>query len=251
MTDTTHEKFKKAMQAAWEDSVLDREDLEDLEIPEPDLSFLEEEKESKAETEMNLDFLVPAKKKSCRLSRFVKIAAVLCLVFITGSAASIFWNSDSSYGVKSVIQNVKHFFSTEEPEVNENGVETLTVTDWNKVEDGKKVVGTIYVPEYIPEGYEFQEALFENAQGVQQSIFYTYLCGKKELKIQIQTWHGDADAYLLGEAFRSPISGREMYLDESDGICTISYAEENRNYCVFAPLSKNEVLKVVEAIKPR
>ena len=153
--------------------------------------------------------------------------------------------------MKSVIQNVKHFFSAEEPEVNENGVETLTVTDWKKVEDGKKVVGTIYVPEYIPEGYEFQEALFENAQGVQQSIFYTYLCGKKELKIQIQTWHGDADAYLLGEAFRSPISGREMYLDESDGICTISYAEENRNYCVFAPLSKNEVLKVVEAIKPR
>ncbi len=30
---TTHEKFKKAMQTAWEDSVLDREDLEDLEIP--------------------------------------------------------------------------------------------------------------------------------------------------------------------------------------------------------------------------
>ena len=249
MRNETHEKFRKAMQAAWEDSVLDRKDLEDLEIPEPDLSFLEQE-ESGPEPEMNLEFLDSVEKKPRRFARFAKIAACVCLVFITGSAASIFWNSDSSYGVKSVIQNVKHFFSSEEPEVNENGVETLTVMDWNELENGRKVVGKLYAPEYIPQGYRFQEALFENVQGVQQCIFYTYVCDKKELKIQIQTWYGNVDVYLLGEAFRSPISGREMYLDESEGICTISYAEENQDYCVFAQLSQNEVLKVVEGIKP-
>lgn len=42
MTDRNiHEEFCRAMQKAWEESVIDTSDLKDEDIPPPDLSFLD------------------------------------------------------------------------------------------------------------------------------------------------------------------------------------------------------------------
>ena len=145
-----HNQFKKVMQEAWEHVDLDKETVEQFAIPEPDLSFLED--------------LESKNKKAKQHHRLAKIAVFLIAVFLTSSALSLFMNSQASYGVKSLIQNVKHFFSENEPVVDENGVQSLVLTDWEDLSDGKEIAGTLYVPSYIPEGYEFQEVSFDRVE---------------------------------------------------------------------------------------
>ena len=127
-----HSQLKTAMQEAWEHVDLDKETVEQFAIPEPDLSFLED--------------LESKNKKPEKHHRLAKIAVFLIAVFLTSSALSLFMNSQASYGVKSLIQNVKHFFSENEPVVDENGVQSLVLTDWEDLSDGKEIAGTLYVP---------------------------------------------------------------------------------------------------------
>ncbi len=252
MTKTTHERLKETMQEAWRECTLNPEDMKEVEIPKPDLTFLDQTDEKtadlEAEQEINLDFLPPGKKKRSFFVRFSTIAAVVCLVFITGSAMNLFWDSDRSYGVRSVIQNVKHFLSPREPEVNENGALSLKVHNWADIHDGEKVVGTLYLPEYVPEGYTFKMALFEHIDGM-NILCYIYTKGGDELGIDISIATYDNDLYINGEPFREPVSGKKMYWAEEEDCDILSYVEEERCYSISASLPQKELLKVIEGIK--
>ena len=253
MTKTTHERLKETMQEAWRECTLNPEDMKEVEIPKPDLTFLDQTDEKtadlEAEQEINLDFLPPGKKKRSFFIRFSTIAAVVCLVFITGSAMNLFWDSDRSYGVRSVIQNVKHFLSPREPEVNENGVLSLTVHNWADIHDGEKVVGTLYLPEYIPEGYMFKWAKFEKAEGMSNMLNYIFLKGKDTLSISMETALSDNSVYLPGKPFYDSVSGKEMYWEVLEDCNILSYVEEERCYSISANLPQKELLKVIEGIK--
>ncbi len=236
-TKTTHEKFKKAMQEAWEHVDLDKETVERSPIPEPDLSFLED-----LEPKSNKLFAKP--KRNYRLA---KIAVFIIAVFLTSSVFTIFINSQASYGVKSAVQNIKHFFSENEPIVDENGVQSLILTDWKDISDGKKIAGTLYVPSYIPEGYEFQEVSFDRVEAV-AGTSYHFSKGKKELYVDIKVLFDDVDVYVAGEVFQSPFSEKEMYFEETDDGIYIAYAEGDHNFSVVGDLSKEEGTRIIEEI---
>lgn len=229
---TTHEEFKKAMQEAWEHVDLDKETVESLPIPEPDLSFLED---------------LEAENKPKRNYRLAKIAVFLLAVFLTSSAISIFMNSQASYGVKCLVQNVKHFFSENEPVVDENGVQSLVLTDWKDLSDGKEIAGTLYVPSYIPEGYEFQEVSFDRVETMAETSYH-FLKGKKDLYVDIEVLFDDVDVYVRGDLFKSPFSEKEMYFAETDGGIYIAYAEGDHNFSIVGDLSKEEGTRIIEEI---
>lgn len=250
-----HKEFQKAMQEAWEEYVIDPSELTDEEIPKPDLSFLDKLlAEDSSEQDTVLHF--PASRKNHRRSRrFATVAAAVFAIFILSSTIGIFVNSEASYGIKAFVQNIRHFASENEPEVNENGAETLSVTDWDKIGNGKKVVGTLYLPTYIPKGYSFQNADFvDTSGGIGDGILeigYNYSNGEKDLIISIWKIASDTETSVIGELEQSPISGRDMYVDQNKerGEYVITYVEGDMGCSVIAPTSKYEAFKIIEGIE--
>lgn len=249
-----HKEFQKAMQESWEEYVIDPSQLTDEEIPKPDLSFLDQlSEEDSAKQDTSLHF--PASKKNHRRSRrFTTVAAAVLAIFILSSAIGIFVNSEASYGIKSFVQNIRHLASENEPEVNENGAKTLSITDWDKINNGKKVVGTLYLPTYIPKGYTFQEANFSDASGGRGDLVnttYTYSSEEKSLMLSIWKITSDTETSVIGELDQSPISGRDMYVDQNKerGEYVITYVEEDMGCSVIAPTSKYDAFKIIEGIE--
>ena len=229
-----HSELKKAMQETWDHVDLDKETVEQFEIPVPELSFLED--------------LESKNKKTKQHQRLAKIAVFLIAVFLTSSALSLFMNAQASYGVKSLIQNVKHFFSENEPVVDENGVQSLVLTDWEDLSDGKEIAGTLYVPSYIPEGYEFQEATFDRIEETSTGTSYHFSNGKKDLYVDIEVLLDDMNVYVSGDLFQSPFSEKEMYYAKYDDGSAVTYAEGDHNFSVVGYLSKEEGTRVIEGI---
>ena len=236
-----HENLKKALQEAWEHVNLEKATVEQFEIPDPDLSFLED-----LEAENNKMLVKP--KRECRI---VKIAVFLLAIFLTSSALSIFMNSQASYGVKSLAQNVRHFFFENEPVVNEDGIQSLTLTDWKDLSDAKEIAENLYVPSYIPEGYDFQEATFERIEEAATETSYHFSNGKKELYVDIEVLLDDMDVYVSGDLFQSPFSEKEMYYVKYDGGMAVTYAEGDHNFSVVGDLSREEGTRVIEGIVRR
>ena len=229
-----HSELKKAMQETWDHVDLDKETVEQFEIPVPELSFLED--------------LESKNKKTKQHHRLAKIAVFLIAVFLTSSALSLFMNSQASYGVKSLIQNVKHFFSENEPVVDENGVQSLVLTDWEDLSDGKEIAGTLFVPSYIPEGYEFQEATFDRIEETSTGTSYHFSIGKKDLYVDIEVLLDDMNVYVSGDLFQSPFSEKEMYYAKYDDGSAVTYAAGDHNFSVVGDLSKEEGTRVIEGI---
>lgn len=256
MTDRNiHEEFRRAMQEAWEEAVIDTSELKDEDIPAPDLSFLDHlSEEEPLERGIELPVL-KADKKRRRANRFTKVAAAVLAICIISSAMGIFVNSETSYGIRSFVQNIRHLVFENEPEIIETGSEYLPVTDWDEIDNGKKVVGTLYIPEYIPKGYTFQKAEFTDVSGGMGDgtldMTYNYKNGEKLLMVTIWKVANGSETSVLGELEQSPISGRDMYvaLDEERKEYVITCVEQDLVFFVSAPVSKYEAFKIIEGIK--
>ena len=257
MTDRNiHEEFRRAMQEAWEEAVIDTSDLKDEDIPAPDLSFLDHlSKEEPPERGIEFPPLAAGKKRRKLGGRFTKVAAAVLAICIISSAMGIFVNSEVSYGIRNFVQNIRHLALENEPEITETGAEYLPVTDWDEIDNGKKVVGTLYIPEYIPKGYTFQKAEFVDASGGMGDgtldMTYSYNSGEKLLMVTIWKVASGSETSVLGELEQSPISGRDMYvaLDEERKEYVITCVEQDLVFFVSAPVSKYEAFKIMEGIR--
>lgn len=119
-------------------------------IPEPDLSFLQEEK--------------PKKRKEHRvLRRFATIAACMVLLLVTSSGMAIWISSDAAHAVKFSLEKTLHrisgtFFSTDdgkEIETEENQI-SITIDSMDDIQDAVNFMPDLPVPGYIPEGFELE-----------------------------------------------------------------------------------------------
>ena len=121
---------------------------QDIQIPGPDLSFLQEKK--------------PAKRKHhSALRRLSTIAACMLLLFATSSGMAVWISSDAAHAVKFSLEKTFHrisgtFFSTDdgsETSVEENQI-SITVDSMDDIEDAVSFMPDLPVPEYIPEGFD-------------------------------------------------------------------------------------------------
>ena len=246
----THEDLKKEMQKAWEEYII--EDVDDIEIPKPDLSFLEKSFSRNSEKEeLNLTFL-SMKKRSSPFKRITKVAAVVLAIFITSSVIGIYLSSESSYSVRTMFLNIKHYFSASQPALDDNNVKTLTVSDWQKIEEGREIVGVLYVPKYIPAKYKFDKVSFNNSESFIITN-YKYVNGDHTLSVIVQVIIDDTEAYIEGDLCKSPISGRDMYLEEDKegGERILTYPNPDKTFSVVSEIndiSQKEAFKIVESI---
>ena len=160
----SYEEVHKKLGEELEKAYLKRETPEEK-IPEFDLSFLEEQpyeptEENDAAREES--FISPKEEKKRRFSRFVKVAAVLIIFLLCTNIIMLGRNSTESYGDKGILhrlyQGVTGLFTDSEEETEESDVEeTVTVLDEKDIDSAKEFLPGLYVPTYIPEGYELEQ----------------------------------------------------------------------------------------------
>lgn len=137
-------------------------------IPEPDLSFLQEEK--------------PKKRKEHRvLRRFATIAACMVLLLVTSSGMAIWISSDAAHAVKFSLEKTLHrisgtFFSTDdgkEIETEENQI-SITIDSMDDIQDAVNFMPDLPVPGYIPEGFELETLTVTKYMNGEYSVAYKF-----------------------------------------------------------------------------
>lgn len=62
------------------------------------------------------------------------------------------------------------------------GMETVTIDDWEMVLAAKEKYPDLLIPEYVPEGYEFQQLVIEDS-GMIESYVFLFRNGNEELEL--------------------------------------------------------------------
>ena len=146
-TSRTEEEIRRRFRDMYDSHLREQ----DIQIPGPDLSFLQEKK--------------PAKRKHhSALRRLSTIAACMLLLFVTSSGMAVWISSDAAHAVKFSLEKTFHrisgtFFSTDdgsETSVEENQI-SITIDSMGDIEDAVSFMPDLPVPEYIPEGFELEE----------------------------------------------------------------------------------------------
>lgn len=259
----THTRLQREMREAWLNYEIKEEDMD---IPKPDLAFLEEMDDLGQVADMQEigpGFSESSKKKRRHVIRIGKVAVVLLAVLVSVSAAAMFLESEASYGGGSTIQNVKRFFSPEQGPAAENGIagekeaqlkddeqEDLIITEWEDVKKHKDLMARLFLPQYVPKGYAFQRVWFANTEDVTAAV-YTYRKGETELMISVENLKEEGSASLEGDNYVEPKTGREFRIakDRKDGTQTISRMEEDDVFRVRGVLDKEEGIKIIDSLK--
>lgn len=147
--DEVHAKLVEAMQKA---SCSD--ETGPYKTPSVDLSFLEEDSETES------------KRRKFSFGRFGKVAAILIIALLSINVLMIATNSMTSYGEKGLLHRIQVgingiFTDEEEETMSDDVVESIVVSDVSNLKLAKEFLPSIYIPKYVPAGYEFQSLKVE------------------------------------------------------------------------------------------
>ena len=186
----SYEEVHKKLGEELEKAYLKRETPEEK-IPEFDLSFLDEQpyeptEENDAAREES--FISPKEEKKRRFSRFAKVAAVLIIFLLCTNIIMLGRDSTESYGDKGILhrlyQGVTGLFTDSEEETEESDVEeTVTVLDEKDIDSAKEFLPGLYVPTYIPDGYEFEKLEIQKYYSGDFQCNYKYKNEKESIKL--------------------------------------------------------------------
>lgn len=259
MEKNVHEEFRRAMQEAYWSC---EPKLEEWEIPQPDLSFLDdmewEEDEASEdkeplqivmEREMDLSFLGSEQTKKRHFSVSAKRAAVIAFaVLITGSTIGYMLQSETAYGVKQAFLNVKHMFSPNSKYADlDTGEERLDIVQEADIKKGSTIVPEVYIPQYIPEGFSFEKGTFSNSKEIEYTE-YLYVNGKRKIAIDIDKAHETADVSIAGDPYTTK-SGKEVYLEEEPDLVTVTYIKDLYIFSVDGAITKEEAIKILDNLQ--
>lgn len=218
-------------------------------IPEPDLSFLQEEK--------------PKKRKEHRvLRRFATIAACMVLLLVTSSGMAIWISSDAAHAVKFSLEKTLHrisgtFFSTDdgkEIETEENQI-SITIDSMDDIQDAVNFMPDLPVPGYIPEGFELETLTVVKYMDGSYIVDYQFKNDNKTYfsLTSNSVADGEATAGLMYESETFMVGKYKAYywLDEYTSLYGISILIDNQLVDVRGDIDRNIMLKVAENIHIR
>lgn len=146
----THKKLVEAMQKACV-----HDDFDDYKTPYIDLSFLEEEYTTAVE--------MPDKKRFSFANHFNNIAAILVILLLGGNMIMMATDSNESYGDKGLLHRLSNTITGvvtdgDNPVGTDEIIEEYVIK--SEIDFGKldKLLPVVYVPQYIPRGFDFDTA---------------------------------------------------------------------------------------------
>lgn len=181
------------------------------------------------------------------LRRLTAAAALLMLVV----AATVFAFENFTTDVDAD-KNAKEEIVTEDGVVIEDGgwgsdsEQSWEITDWDEVAAVKATIPDLAIPEYIPEGYEFEVLTISEFEGV-ASIEYVFCNEKHTLRIQehihdnnLESTHTDKEKSL--ESTKGKIYLETLYGENN----AVIYLDDGIIVSVWTILNNEEIIEIIE-----
>lgn len=251
-----HKKLGEELEKAYLKREVPKED-----VPEFDFSFLDEEPELDAEEpdavreEVSVS---PAKTRKRRFSRFTKVAAVVIILLLCTNIFLLGKDSSESYGDKGILhrlyQGVTGLFTDSEEQTEASDVEEFMDFDTlgeKELKKAKEFLPGLYVPTYIPEGYEFSDLSIEKYYSGDYQGIYLYKNGENEIQI-LQHYSQDTDvSYQLPEEGELiELSDRKLVVfgDEVKNVYWVTVYTETCIMDVSGSCDRNELVEIGKKI---
>lgn len=192
------------------------------------------------------------KRKRRHMRELAGVAALFILVVVGGIMVFNTFTTDVDAD-----KNAKEEIVTEDGVVIEDGgwgsddEESWEITDWNEVSAMKATIPQLIIPEYIPDGYEFQNVIINDIENV-TTIDYLFK-NSKDNEIIVQEYLQDKNLEFtqIYESDKQIDSKKgKIYISEDSGINNaIIQIDDGIMVYIWTTLSHNEIIKIVDAIK--
>lgn len=252
----SYEEVHKKLGEELEKAYLKRETPEEK-IPEFDLSFLDEQpyeptEENDAAREES--FISPKEEKKHRFSRFAKVAAVLIIFLLCTNIIMLGRDSSESYGDKGILhrlyQGVTGLFTDSEEETEESDVEEFMTFDHlgeKELKKAKEFLPGLYVPTYIPEGYELEQLKIKKFYSGDYQCNYEYKNEKETIKLLLYYFADKDFAYQWsGEGELITLQDRKILVSEDSvsGEPWVSVYTETCNIDISGISEKDQLIEI-------
>lgn len=255
----SYEEVHKKLGEELEKAYLKRETPEEK-IPEFDLSFLDEQpyeptEENDAAREES--FISPKEEKKRRFSRFAKVAAVLIIFLLCTNIIMLGRDSTESYGDKGILhrlyQGVTGLFTDSEEETEESDVEeTVTVLDEKDIDSAKEFLPGLYVPTYIPDGYEFEKLEIQKYYAGDSQCDYVYCKGKDKLKLLLYyTVDSERSHQWQEDGQLIELQDRKIFVSE-DSVSNASWVSVYTEMCtmdISGGVKQDDLITIAKGMK--
>ncbi len=241
-----------------------RDMAEEEDIPEPDLSFLDD-KGSSGKTEM--DPRIKRRRRRERLKNFRRTATVFCAicgVFLLSSGIAVMISNQEAYAGNPVIEIIDRFAGyiklqrsgKEEYDFIDENYQNIDITDESDLLAVKKTFPILLIPESKPEKYIFQN-LNINIYG-NNMFTYTYTYKNFSdiddiLRIDVVKRTDNSRITIFNDAGYKTLNNTKNKLyyqnDFSTGGVTGIYIMEENIVTISGILSENEVISIAESLK--
>lgn len=221
---------------------------------------LEQEIGEIPEVSINIDELKQleaADRKTRKIKRLRTISAAAAAVIVC--AAIIYTVLPESVVPVDADKNTKQ--KVEEKDgvviINEGDVEgdsgevSITETDWDKIEDLKEYVPNLYIPGYVPEGYEFEKATVKrySEEMYESQLFFKNKSNEELLITQVSQNEGTQTYFVEGYKEKVKTSLGELYIAKHQkGISGVIVKNTDR-ISIFGECSIEEIKKVCDFLR--
>lgn len=214
--------------------------------PEADMSFLYED-------------VQPTRKKNTYFSNFNKVAAIIVIMLLGLNAAILITGSVESYSDGGLLHRIhegaRGIFTDEDPEqfveVDETG-EIFIINDFDQIDDAKNFWPGLYVPEYIPEGYELNELKVSKSVSGEYSAEYDFKNHQDTLEINMYNYDILNKALSLDEGKIIELDNRTIhfYIDKKYNVNVMDVYFNGYIVNIYGKCSESELLTIAEKINP-
>lgn len=192
-------------------------------------------------------------KRKKRRQRIAGFAALFVIALV--SAALVFHAFTDDVGAN---KNAPEEIITEDGVVIEDkgwgssGEDCWTITSWDEVETAKATFPDLMIPQYIPEGYEFEELTVEYTEIGSETYEYMFLNEQGEaIEIEISYINENETAINIDDILIILASKKgEVYVQEEDNIriATIQM-DDGISIRIWSNLSDENIVQLIDNFK--
>lgn len=195
------------------------------------------------------------KEKNNKASmRILRSVAIIMVVILSVISMSIWCQVDDAYGGRYLIDKCVNYISplNRTEEINENGdsINSTIIYSENDLELAKKKFANLKTINYIPIEYEFDSLVIKEGNDY---FYYKFTYYNKEIPLIISFRYTKepSDIMVVGDLYKSEISGKEMYVDEIKETGEYSVIEITDSYdCLVTGIGdKNIGIKIMDSIE--
>ena len=203
-----------------------------------------------------------AAKRGGRIKRYSFIAAAALLVILVGSTISMIAFDDSAYGDKGLLHRIYKSATgldtdqQDEAVLEQEVAQPVASRTIESMDDIGEAIdfaeGTLYVPQYIPEGYQLETLTVEQSQFGDYTAEYTFKNKEKQLALsEISISDDDSTVSADGDGDLIKLKDRVLYVqgEDSNGDRWIDIFTEDSMMQMCGKFSREEGIKFAKELK--